>query len=245
MTFEDSWEAVKQAANENRHELVLTGTSVSKLIEQSGLDESLFDLHNLNYLSITQTCLRVMPDQIAKLTNLTTLVLHSNEIATLPSTIGALTKLKLLDCSRNKLTSLPQELDNLLQLNTINLASNLLQSVPSLNANIKLTILDLSSNRFEVFPDVCHAEFVHLTEVHVNGNQITEIPATINRLQALKILNVADNLISSKPYLMFFAKPCFFACYLCICHFCTLEHVLTKNCIMIQLYQVNWRIVVN
>jgi len=190
--------AVKQAADENRHELVLTGTSVSKLIEESGLDENLFDLHNLNYLNITQTCLRVMPDELEKLTNLTTLVLHSNEIAVLPSAIGRLTKLKVLDCSRNKLTSLPQELNNLPQLSTLNLASNQLQSIPSQNTNVKLSILDLSNNCFEVFPDVCYAELVHLSEIHVNGNQITEIPTTINQLQALKVLNLADNLISGK-----------------------------------------------
>jgi len=198
MISEDSWVAVKQAADENRHELVLTGTSVSELIEKSGLDESLFDLHNLNYLSITQTCLRVIPDELGKLTNLTTLVLHSNEIVALPSAIGRLTKLKVLDCSRNKLTSLPQELDNLPQLSTLNLASNQLQSIPSQNANVKLSILDLSNNHFKVFPDVCHTELVHLSEIHVNGNQITEIPTAITRLQVLKVLNIADNLISSK-----------------------------------------------
>jgi len=198
MKSEDSWVAVKQAADENRHELVLTGISVSELIEKSGLDESLFDLHNLNYLSITQTCLRVIPDELEKLTNLTTLVLHSNEIAVLPSAIGRLIKLKVLDCSRNKLTSLPQELNNLPQLSTLNLASNQLQSIPLQNANVKLSILDLSNNHFEVFPDVCHTELVHLSEIHVNGNQITEIPTAIIRLQALKVLNIADNLISSK-----------------------------------------------
>lgn len=196
MTLEDSWEVVKQAADENRHELVLAGASVSKLIEKSGLDENLFDLHSLNYLSITQTCLQNIPDAIEKLTNLTTLVLHSNEIIALPSTIGNLTKIKLLDCSRNKLTSLPQTLSNLPQLSTINLGSNFLQSIPSQSANNKLTVLDLSNNRFETFPDVCHAQLVHLSEIRLNGNQITEIPTTISRLQALKIFDIADNLIS-------------------------------------------------
>lgn len=196
MTFENSWEAVKQAADENRHELVLTGESVSRLIEKSGLDKNLFELHNLNYLCMTQTCLQKIPDEIGQLTNLTTLVLHSNQIDTLPNTIGKLIKIKLLDCSRNKLTSLPQALGNFPQLNTMNFSSNLLQSIPSQNANIKLSILDLSNNRLEIFPDVCYTELCHLSEIYVNGNQITEIPAAINRLQALKVLNIADNLIS-------------------------------------------------
>lgn len=194
--LENSWAVVKQAADENRHELILTGASVSKLIEKSGLDENLFNLNNLNYLSITQTCLREVPDEIEKLTNLTVLVLHSNEINLLSNAIGKLTKLKMLDCSRNKLTSIPQSLDTLPQLSAINFSSNLLQSIPSQNANTKLSVLDLSNNCFETFPDVCYAELVHLSEIYVNGNRITTIPMSISRLQALKILNIADNLIS-------------------------------------------------
>ncbi|XP_011164226.2 leucine-rich repeat-containing protein 47 [Solenopsis invicta] len=199
MALEDSWDIVKQAADKNRHELVLSGASVSKLIKTSGIDKNLFNLHSLNYLSITHTCLQEVPDEIEKLTNLATLVLHSNEIATLPCAIAKLAKLKVLDCSRNKLTSLPQELSNHPQLSTINLSSNLLQDVPSLSSCVKLSILDLSSNQLVAFPDVCYTELLHLSEIHVNGNQITEIPITINRLQGLKVLNMADNLISVVP----------------------------------------------
>lgn len=196
MTHEDSWEAVKQAAEKNRHELVLSGAPVSKLIETSGLDRGLFDLHNLNYLSITHTCLREVPDEIERLANLTTLVLHSNEIATLPCAIAKLPKLKVLDCSRNKLASLPAGLAAHPHLSTINLASNQLRDVPSHSLCTKLSILDLSNNQLQVFPDVCHSELVHLSEVHVNGNRITEVPIAINQLQGLKVLNLADNLIS-------------------------------------------------
>lgn len=196
MTLEDSWDVVKLAAGKNRHELVLSGPEVSKLIETSGLDRNLFNLHNLNYLSITHTRLQEVPDEIEKLTNLVTLVLHSNEIVALPSAIAKLAKLKVLDCSGNKLTTLPEELGSHPQLSTINLASNRLQNVPSQSSCAKLSILDLSNNRLETFPDVCYAELVHLSEIYANGNQITEIPATINQLQGLKILNLADNLIS-------------------------------------------------
>ncbi|XP_011867263.1 PREDICTED: leucine-rich repeat-containing protein 47-like [Vollenhovia emeryi] len=199
MTHEDSWEAVKQAAEKNRHELVLSGASVSKLIETSGLDRNLFDLHGLNYLSITHTRLQEVPDEIERLANLATLVLHSNEIAELPRAIAKLAKLKVLDCSRNRLASLPEELGGHPQLCTMNLASNLLRDVPSFGSCTKLTILDLSNNRLETFPDICHAELAHLSEVHFNGNRIAEIPVAINRLQGLKVLNLADNLISVVP----------------------------------------------
>lgn len=212
MTHEDSWEAVKQAAEKNRHELVLTGAAVSKLIETSGLDRNLFNLHNLNYLSITHTCLQEVPDEIERLANLTTLVLHSNEIAALPRAIAKLAKLKVLDCSRNKLTSVPEELGSHPHLSTINLASNLLRDVPSYSTCTKLSILDLSNNQLETFPDICYTELVHLSEVHVNGNRIAEIPVTINRLQGLKILNLADNLISGNATLFPLCVPCLVLC---------------------------------
>lgn len=196
MTLDNSWHVIKTAAAENKHELVLSGSAISELIQKRGFDNTLFNLQHLNYLNITLTCLREVPEEIGKLQNLTTLVLHSNEISKIPNTIEKLGKLKVLDCSRNKLTSLPDEIGKLPQLTTMNISSNLLRSIPTQIGNIKLTILNLSNNQFEAFPDVCYPELIHLTEIYVNGNQIKEIPVTINQLASLKIINVADNLIS-------------------------------------------------
>ncbi|XP_031838607.1 leucine-rich repeat-containing protein 47 [Nomia melanderi] len=199
MTLDNSWHVIRTAAAENKHELVLSGPVISELIEKRGFDKSLFNLQHLNFLNITQTCLEEVPEEIEKLQNLTTLVLHSNQISKIPSTIDKLEKLKVLDCSRNKLTSLPDEIGKLPQLTTMNLSSNLLTLLPSQAANVKLSVLNLSNNKFENFPDVCYAELIHLSEIYVNGNEIKEIPITINQLPSLKILNVADNSISVVP----------------------------------------------
>ncbi|CAL7944431.1 unnamed protein product [Xylocopa violacea] len=199
MTIDDSWLVIKTAAAENKHELVLSGSAISELIEQRGFDKSLFNLQHLNYLNITHTCLNELPEEIEKLQNLTTLVLHSNKISKIPNTIGKLEKLKVFDCSRNMLTSLPDEIGKLPQLTTLNLNSNLLKSLPTQINNVKLSVLDLSNNQFECFPDVCYKELVHLSEIYLNGNKIKEIPAAINQLASLKILNIADNLISAIP----------------------------------------------
>lgn len=201
MTFDNSWHVIKIAAEENRHELVLSGPAISDLIQKRGFDKSLFNLQHLNYLNITQTCLEEISAKIENLQNLTTLVLHSNEISKIPGTIEKLEKLKVLDCSRNKLKSVPDEIGKLPQLTTLNLSSNLLQSLPTQINNVKLTVLNLSNNQFEVFPDVCYPELVHLSEIYVNGNKIKEIPATINQLPSLKIINVADNSITGNLFL--------------------------------------------
>lgn len=200
MAFEKSWNIIKQTADENKHELVLTGPSISELIAKNGLDKTLFDLQNLNYLNITHTCLQEIPEEIGKLQNLTTLVLHSNEINKLPASIEKLTKLKFLHCSQNKLTSLPDAVGNLPQLNSINFGTNLLQSIPCQIGNLKLTTLDLSNNDIKVFPDVCYTELVHLCEIYVNKNLIKDIPGEISRLQFLKVLNIADNLITGSSH---------------------------------------------
>lgn len=196
MTLDNSWHIIKTAAAENKHELVLSGPAISELIQKRGFDKSLFNLEHLNYLNITQTCLHEVSEEIEKLQNLTTLVLHSNEISKIPSSIGKLEKLKVLDCSRNKLTSLPDEIGKLPQLTTMNFSSNFLKSLPTQIDNVKLTVLDLSNNQFEDFPDVCYTELVHLSEIYVMGNQIKEIPTIINQLPSLKIINVANNRIS-------------------------------------------------
>lgn len=199
MITEDTWNEIILVAKENRHELVLSGPTISKRISSSGIDPALFNLQSLNYLNIHQTDLTEIPEQIGKLVNLTTLVLHSNNISKLPSSIKNLSKLKVLDCSRNKLDHLPQEFSELPQLTTVNLGSNLLSDLPSQAKNLKLASLDLSNNKFESFPDVCYTELVHLAEIRVNGNSVKEIPNNINVLGALKLLDLADNEIAVVP----------------------------------------------
>lgn len=199
MTSVESWPEVSQARRENRHELVLAGSSVSQRLLKSGLDLTVFNLQGLNYLNINDTCLEELPEEISKLENLTNLVLHSNKISKLPSSIVKLSKLKVLDVSRNCLEILPDELANLPQITTINLGSNSIRELPSQALNLKLSILDLSNNQFDSFPDVCYPELIHLAEVKLNGNKIKEIPPNVNVLQSLKLLDVSDNSILSVP----------------------------------------------
>lgn len=191
-----TWFEITQVVKENRHELVLSGPDISEKISQHGLDPALFKLDGINYLNINHTCLEDVPDKIGDLQNLTNLVLHSNAIKRLPKTIENLNKLKVLDCSRNKLEESPDGLENLPQLMTLNLGLNLLSHVPSQVSNTKLCTIDLSHNKFEIFPDVCYPELIHLAEIRVNDNLIKEIPANISLLPSLKLLDLGNNQIS-------------------------------------------------
>ncbi|KAL7292807.1 hypothetical protein TKK_0013633 [Trichogramma kaykai] len=195
----ESWHEIAQVKKENRHELKLTGNHISEKIAANGLDPELFNLEGINYLNIDHTCLEEVPEEIGKLENLTNLVLHSNQIKKLPASISKLSKLKVLDCSRNKLENLPEELSNLPSLTTLSFGSNLLTSLPPQILNTKLSVIDLSHNKLEIFPDICHAELVHLSEIKLNDNLIKEIPFNISVLPVLKVLDLGNNKISVVP----------------------------------------------
>ncbi|XP_034948886.1 LOW QUALITY PROTEIN: leucine-rich repeat-containing protein 47-like [Chelonus insularis] len=195
----DKWSEIEQVKKEKRHELVLSGSTISQRISSSGLDINLFDLNSLNYLNINQTCLQFIPDEIEKLTNLTTLVLHSNKLKKIPTTIKNLVKLKILDCSYNQLETIPDEISALIQITSINLNSNSLKTLPCLKFNTKLSSLNLSNNNFQIFPDICYDSLIHLAEIKISNNPIEELPATINHLPSLKHLDISDNKITVVP----------------------------------------------
>lgn len=193
------WSEIATAKEENRHELILSGPSISERISKNGLDPSLFGLTGLNFLRISETCLEAVPDSVSKLQNLLTLVLHSNKIKTITSSVGKLSKLKNLDASRNVLEDFPEEVADLSALYSLNCSFNKLTTFPSLLKNDWLTILDLSNNLLEDFPDVCSEKMCHLAEIRLVSNNIKEIPHNINLLPSLKLLDVSENKIKEAP----------------------------------------------
>lgn len=199
MSASNMWPEISGAQSDNRHELILSGPSVSSRIDEKGIDPVLFTLVNLNYLNISDTNLEIVPKDIGNLNNLSNLVLHSNKICSIPDTIGQLSKLKFLDLSRNNLENVPEQISDLQQLSTLNLGSNSLSKIPTLKKNTKLGILDLSHNAFHVFPDICHIELNHLFEIKLNSNNLKEIPPAIGQLSALKHLDLSENMLTSIP----------------------------------------------
>lgn len=194
-----SWQDVIIAKKENRHELILNGTKINKLISENGFDNAVFDLIALNYLNINDSNLNVLESDIAKLQNLQTLVLHSNKLEGLPSNIGDLVKLKVLDVSSNKLQCLPEEVAKLDNLTTLNASNNELIHLPSFAKNTKLSILTLTNNKLSTFPDVCYGDLSNLAVINVQGNLIEEVPNNLSTLQILKTLDVSSNKLKSVP----------------------------------------------
>ncbi|XP_050314571.1 leucine-rich repeat-containing protein 47-like [Anthonomus grandis grandis] len=193
------WPEIEQAKNEKRRELVLHGSKISKRIKEEGLDNTLYSLIDLNYLSLTETCLQEISSDFSLLVNLQTLILHSNNLEIFEEALTKLSKLKILDASRNNLKALPDTLDRLSQITTLNFSGNKLESFPSLMSVTKLSVLDLSFNNLSNFPGICHTSLANLSEIKLQGNHIESIPNTISDLPALKMLDLSVNKIQSLP----------------------------------------------
>ncbi|GAB6028618.1 hypothetical protein CHUAL_004455 [Chamberlinius hualienensis] len=194
---DSAWPEVDIVLSENRCELVLSGSEISKRIEEEGLHKKIFKLTKLNYLEISKTSLNDLPTDIQRLNRLTTLSLHSNQLTTVPAAIVHLVELKHLDLSRNLITELPEEVGQFEQLQTLNLDSNKLTALPESVKNLtKLLVLDISHNSFDDFPEfILESSLVHLSELRARGNRIGNLPAALSDLPSLKILDVVDNVV--------------------------------------------------
>ncbi|EDO43554.1 predicted protein [Nematostella vectensis] len=193
-----SWSEVKQAAEENRYELVLFGSVISERISVSGLDPAIFQLTRLNFLQISNTSLNHVPDEIGNLINLRTLDMHRNAIKSIPSTIGKLKDVKAIDFSGNSLEKLPAEIGHMEHLQTLNLNCNALTTVPPLRNAKNLARLDISHNRLESLPEgIFNLELI--AEIYAANNLIQALGNEVGCLHVLKVLDLSENKLEAIP----------------------------------------------
>ncbi|XP_065655010.1 leucine-rich repeat-containing protein 47 isoform X2 [Hydra vulgaris] len=188
-----SWEEIETAIAENKHELHLNGDSVSQRLKTAPLPESLFRIHTLNYLEISNTCLAILPDKISLLDNLLNLALHRNEIIEIPENLNQLKKIKFLDLSFNKITTLPMSLE-LPHLHTFNLGNNHLQSLPNFGSLPALGILFIDHNNLSELPSGLEM-LSNLSELYAAKNEISIVPQSLTLMTALKVLDLSENLL--------------------------------------------------
>ena len=86
--------------------------------------KELFELTQLNQLTLVKHQITTISPDIDKLVNLSHLSLASNKLTSLPPEIGKLKNLRKLDLSKNNLTTLPAEMADLTNLKKLNLKKN-------------------------------------------------------------------------------------------------------------------------
>ena len=175
------WPETQKAKADNRHELVLSGTDVARRIEEDGFDEDIYSLVSLNFLEVSRTTLKLLGSEIGQLVKMQNLVLRNNTLESLPESLGSMQKLKFLDVSGNQLKTLPRCISDLTELYTLNASMNKLDDVPPLTSLVKLTVLDISHNNLEKFPEGLNEDgALQIAELNLSNNCIVEIPADVS-----------------------------------------------------------------
>lgn len=94
------------------------------------LSLEIFQISNLEILSLNYNKIHILPPQIENLKSLKSLNFISNKIKTMPKEIGNLSGLEFLFCSKNKLGSIPDEIGCLSKLSKFYLSNNNLSILP-------------------------------------------------------------------------------------------------------------------
>lgn len=154
------------------------------------------ELHSvLRQLNLSHNKFQTLPAYISNFTNLKYINVDHNKLTQLPEEIGKLQKLENLSAISNNITSVPNTISFLSNLKEIHLSNNQIADFPSSLCDLKhLAIIDLSNNKIKAIPDyICR---VYVTELNLNGNQISVLSPEIANAPKLKILKLENNCLT-------------------------------------------------
>ncbi|CAI2331901.1 unnamed protein product [Caenorhabditis sp. 36 PRJEB53466] len=179
-------------------------------------------------LSLKDSALHRIPDDVKDLTLLKHLDISINYLTQIPAYFGSFPHLKHLNLARNQLEALPVELGLLPLLEVLNISQNRLTELPNLGKCGSLKIVEAIENQFVSFPigicDCPSLETIIFTEnrietlpdeirklransVILNKNRLRSLnTANLLRCERLRALNVDDNQLSRDEIEKFVAK---------------------------------------
>ncbi|HYV47227.1 MAG TPA: COR domain-containing protein [Myxococcaceae bacterium] len=179
--------------------------------------KELFELDQLEVLTMWGNRLQSIPQELAKLRRLHTLQLSRNALEEVPSWLFELPDLKRLSLSRNRLTRLPLEGLRSSSLEMLFLNGNRIEALPAIAALTRLKRLTIVENPLKTLPtewpelEVLDAHGVGISEVPSFGslrslrslalsfNPITKLPIEIARHEGLKELYLAETALRAFP----------------------------------------------
>ena len=127
---------------------------------------------SLTHLSIHDTIITHLPEQIGKLKHLQWLELSNTGLMTLPDSIGKLSSLVYLYLPHNKLTSLPTTITNTRSLHTLILNNNVhLRSIHPLKGHPHLKVLKTDNCPIKHIP----VNLPQLTDLYMSNNSLTNL----------------------------------------------------------------------
>ncbi|KAH7622124.1 putative Leucine-rich repeat-containing protein 1 [Nannochloris sp. 'desiccata'] len=150
-------------------------------------------------LDLSECGLPSIPAQVFELTELEELSLAGNNISILPPEIGKLTLLERLQLSGNELKHFPEEIGELKALKGLWVHGNRLQSLPDLLPKLtNLVQLSIAGNEIKALPEGI-GSLSSLKELAAAGNKIKTIPEALEGLKSLEILGLYGNKLTSLP----------------------------------------------
>eukprot|EP00002_Diphylleia_rotans_P037400 TRINITY_DN8349_c0_g1_i3.p1 TRINITY_DN8349_c0_g1~~TRINITY_DN8349_c0_g1_i3.p1 ORF type:complete len:206 (-),score=69.87 TRINITY_DN8349_c0_g1_i3:134-751(-) len=130
---------------------------------------------------------------------MTALILKNNALSSLPESIGKLPNLKILEVEANKLSSLPASMSSLSKLEVLNASYNQISSLEALSTSTSLVSVALDMNKIQSIDQLPFERMERLSSFSASGNQIVDIPTTVEKLQNMSALNLKDNMIEDLP----------------------------------------------
>ncbi|NET45691.1 COR domain-containing protein [Okeania sp. SIO2B3] len=190
---------IQAAKDKKLKELDLNGYFSEDDEKLTEIPYEVWELDNIEVLSLRNNELTSIPASISKLTNLTGLYLRNNELTSIPASISKLTNLTGLYLSFNQLTIIPESISKLTNLTGLYLRNNELTSIPaSISKLTNLTWLDLSDNQLKSIPESI-SKLTNLTWLDLSDNQLKSIPESISKLTNLTWLDLSGNPLENPP----------------------------------------------
>ncbi|KAE9550973.1 hypothetical protein FO519_005810 [Halicephalobus sp. NKZ332] len=156
-------------------------------------------LQNLMELNMSRNDISDIPDELRSCKNLRILDISSNPIARLPDSISQVTSLTHLNLNDTSLTKLPQDLGNLQNLKSLEVRENHLHSLPSSMALlVNLQRLDVGQNELDELPNEIYA-LRSLQELYIDENHLEELPEGILNCKNMEQLDISSNKLIKLP----------------------------------------------
>lgn len=150
------------------------------------------NLKQLRQLGIFNTPIAAVTEKLGTMNSLVALYLHNCSITHLPN-LSEISRLQFVDLEHNRLSNI----NGLTGVINLALRNNLFTDIPILNTPNTLRYLDMNSNPLENMLTI--TSYPNLYRVILRNTTLSSIPATIDRLQQVRNLDLSYNKLLDLP----------------------------------------------